>query len=177
MLKEPKLSSIDWLLELSAPSDEEASEVADHKSIEIVTFALGKETYALPLIDLREILVPPKITPVPGAPPFFLGVINLRGTILPVLALKPLVGMSDPDMGTSARIIVAEWQRVLLGLAVDSVSGAALIDSEAIEPPLATLGGPQSQYVAGESRVDGALVALLNLEKVFACREEIEKGA
>ena len=136
-----------------------------------VVFDLGDEVYGVEIGFIREIIRHVPITALPGADESILGLISLRGQILPVVSLRSLFGLAPAEPSPAARIIVAELDRGRVGLAVDSVRAVRLLPSDSLEPPPALGAGPA--HVAGIARVDDGLVILLDIEAALA-RVEVE---
>jgi purine-binding chemotaxis protein CheW len=140
--------------------------VATEPDYRAVVFDLGSEVYGIEIGFIREIIRQVPITALPGADQSVLGLISLRGQILPVVSLRALFGMPIANPSPSARIVVAELDRGRVGLAVDAVRAVRLLPSDALEPPPALGAGPA--HVAGIARVDDGLVILLDLEAALA---------
>jgi purine-binding chemotaxis protein CheW len=119
--------------------------------------AVASERYAIPAETVVEVAEVGEISPVPGAPPAIAGVRNLRGTVLPVMDVAPLLGAA-PD-GPRRRLVVTEVRGARAGILVDDVSGIAALPpvSEAVEHPL----------VAGAVLVEGELVGILDVERIL----------
>lgn len=90
---------------------------------EVLSFQLGTETYGLEIREVAEILLPRPVTPLPRAPDFILGVVSLRGTVLPVMDLSKRLGLLTATEGRGARIVVLRDQEERVGFWVDRVSG------------------------------------------------------
>jgi purine-binding chemotaxis protein CheW len=122
-----------------------------------VRVRVGQEHYALAVEQVLEVAEAARLTPVPGAPPEVLGVHNLRGQVIPVIALAALLGLGQED---PARIVVVELGDRRAGLAVDAVL-------DVVELPPASEPS-QSPYLSGATLVDGTLVGLLDVDAVLA---------
>jgi chemotaxis signal transduction protein len=122
-----------------------------------VRVRVAGEDYALPVTDVLEVAELGDVTPVPGAPGAVLGVRNLRGTVLPVVDLANVFGLSRTEL--PARIVVADLGGRTAGLAVDSVVGVEQLPaaSEEVESP----------YLAGAALADGALVGIIEVKSVL----------
>jgi chemotaxis signal transduction protein len=122
-----------------------------------VRVRVGAEHYALAVEQVLEVAEAGRLTPVPGAPPQILGVHNLRGQVIPVIALAGLLGLPQEQ---PARILVAELGERRAGLAVDEVL-------DVVELPAASEQS-ESPYLSGAALVDGTLVGILDVEAVLA---------
>ena len=132
---------------------------------QVVSFDIGSEEYAIDILDVQEIIRMVEITPVPKAPYYVEGVINLRGKVIPIIDLRLRFGLSAAERTKETRIVVVDVSRVILGLVVDSVSEVLRIPSNMIEsPPNGKQGA--SEFHKGVGRVDGRLLVLLDLTRL-----------
>lgn len=137
---------------------------------EVLAFALAGEEYGIDILRLREIIRTRPITEVPRAPSFVLGVIGVRGEVLPVLDLRRRLKLhkSPPHQGGS-RVLVVTKQGEPFGLLVDEVRQVMRLREEEIEPRPALLGAGESEFIAGIARPRAdRLVILLELDAVLA---------
>lgn len=137
------------------------------KREKIVIFSLEDEWYGLFAYQVKEILKPGKITIVPGAPVHIKGITNLRGEITSVTDPKRLLGLNETPFTEKSGLIVVETAEITTALLVDSVADIQDVSLDEIEPPLVTLDRLQQEYLKGEVRADGKLLAILNLEKLL----------
>jgi purine-binding chemotaxis protein CheW len=144
------------------------------KDIQIVGFRIGTETFGLPIALVREIVRVPQITPVPNAPDFVEGVINLRGRIISVIDLRKRFGEKDIQPSKKNRIVVVELGRRSVGLLVNSASEVLKIPPSEIEAPNDLFQDGEVDYVTGVAKLKGRLVILLDLEKVMR-RSELRR--
>jgi purine-binding chemotaxis protein CheW len=140
---------------------------------QLVTFELFGEVFALPILDVREIIHLTAITPVPQAPQFVEGVINLRGQIIPVVDLRKRFGLSAQGAGENTRIVVVELGNgIIIGLIVDAVREIERIPGESITPPPALVAGSiGSEYIKGISNYDDKMIVHIDMRKVFSTEE------
>jgi len=136
--------------------------------LQLVTFKLGAEEFALDILVVQEINRRVEITKVPKTPEFVEGVINLRGKIVPVLDLRKRFGLMGREFTGHARIIVVNIDTRVLGLMVDSVSEVLWIPSHTIEPAPPLVAGIDAAYIKGVGRFEGRLLILLDLGKVLS---------
>jgi purine-binding chemotaxis protein CheW len=137
--------------------------------LQLVTFELFGEIFALPILDVREIIRMTDITPVPQAPGFVEGVINLRGQIIPVVDLRKRFGLSSAELTDDSRVIVVELNsNIAIGLIVDAVREVERLPAEAINPPPALVAGSiGSEYIKGISNFEDKMMIHIDLRKVF----------
>ncbi len=136
---------------------------------QLVTFELFGETFALPILDVREIIRPTPITPVPQAPGFVEGVINLRGQIIPVVDLRKRFGLASEPATEDTRIIVVELSSsMVIGLIVDGVREVERIPGDTITPPPALVAGSVgAEYIKGISNHEDKMIVHIDMRKVF----------
>jgi len=130
-------------------------------------FSLGKEEYAIDISDIREIVKPREITDIPRVPEFILGIISLRGIIIPIFDLKKRLQLGVTSVENDSRIIVCQLKDRVVGLLVDRIAQVVRIPEEAIEPPPAILSGVDRDFVEGVGRSQDRMMILLCLTNVL----------
>jgi purine-binding chemotaxis protein CheW len=135
--------------------------------LQLVSFQLGPEEYAIDILGVQEIIRMVEITQVPNAPHFVEGVVNLRGKVIPIINLRTRLGLASTESTKDTRIVVVEVAHLILGFIVDSVEEVLRLPLDMIEPPPSTGRGGGEEYHKGVGRVDGRLLILLNLELLF----------
>lgn len=135
---------------------------------QLVTFRVGDETYGVPILAVREINHLMQVTRVPQSPASVQGVINLRGTIVPVVDLRDRFGMLAAAEGPEHhRVIVVEVRGELLGFQVDRVDEVLALDGSVVERAPDTVRGAGAGYVEGIGKLGDTLLILLDLESMF----------
>lgn len=139
----------------------------------ILVFELFNENYSLNVNLVREIVrVPPIITRVPNAPHYVRGVINLRGTVIPVMDVSQKMGGAAQEINHESRIVVAEYDEVLFGFLVDAVREVSTITDAMVESAEAVETGVDKKYLTGVAKAnDGRLIVLLDLAALFEVGE------
>ena len=140
--------------------------------LQIVVCELADEHYGLDIAKVFEIIRHQPITPVPRAPAFVKGVINLRGRIIPVVDLRGRFGMAEAEPTKETRIVVAESSNTRVGLVVDSVSEVLLLALESVESPPDVAAGADAEYLRGIANLGDRLVLLLELDGLFGLEEQ-----
>jgi len=140
--------------------------------LQIVVCELADEHYGLDIARVFEIIRNQPITPVPRAPSFVKGVINLRGRIIPVVDLRGRFGMSDTEPTKETRIVVAESASTRVGLVVDSVSEVLLLPLDSVEPTPEVAAGADAEYLRGIAKLGDRLVLLLELDGLFGLDDQ-----
>ncbi len=148
---------------LNAYTRRRAGDTYDH---ELITFAIANETYGIAIGSMREIIKPPPITEVPRTPKFVLGVVTVRGVVIPTIDLRARLGMNRCEMTRTSRVLIVDVRDEPHALVVDRVSSVVRFKDAEIEPPPAMGGGPETDFIQGIGRVDGELVILLDLPAV-----------
>jgi purine-binding chemotaxis protein CheW len=142
---------------------QEGSEVV----LQLVSFQLGHEIFAIDILGVQEIIRMAEITPVPNAPHYVEGVVNLRGKVIPIINLRTRFGLSATEPTKDTRIVVVEVSHMILGFIVDSVEEVLRLPEGCIEPLPSTGRGGGEECHRGVGRVNGDLVMLLDLELLF----------
>lgn len=148
-----------------------ASDRSSDEQLQLVTFVVGSEEFAIPILSVQEINRMMQITRVPQSPAFVEGVINLRGKIIPVVDLRRRFGHAQQDHTGDNRIIVVEVAGRVIGFSVDRVNEVLRISSGIVEPPPAMVCGMGSDYVQGVGKLDDRLLILLDLDRLFGSSE------
>lgn len=148
------------LLFLSADDGRESA-------LSFILLTLDEESYAVGIGRVKEIIRVPRITWVPGAPSHVSGVINLRGTIVPVIDLAVLLSLPAGEAGAKGRIVVVESDAMPVGLLVNSVEGVAEVAPESVEPALRTLDDSQRVCLEGQAEIGGKIVGILDIDRVM----------
>ena len=140
--------------------------------LQIVVCELADEHYGLDIAKVFEIIRHQPITPVPRAPQFVKGVINLRGRIIPVVDLRGRFGMDEVEPTKETRIVVAESSHTRVGLIVDSVSEVLLLPIDAVESTPEVAAGADAEYLRGIAKLGDRLVLLLELDGLFGLEDQ-----
>lgn len=139
---------------------------------QIVAFCLAEETYGVDIGSIREVIPVQKIIPVPRAPEFVEGIINLRGKVIPVLDLRQHFGFEKKPKDPNQRIMLTEVDGDSIGVIVDMVSSVMRIPEESIEPPATVIIGQDIKYIQGIAKVDDKLLVLLDLTRIINDAEQ-----
>jgi purine-binding chemotaxis protein CheW len=139
---------------------------------QIVAFCLGAETYGVDIQKVREIIPIQKIVPVPRAPDFVEGIINLRGKVIPVLDLRKHFGFEKKQATPEQRIVLTEADGEGIGVIVDSVSSVLRISDDSVEPPASVITGDEIDYIQGIAKVNDSLIVLLDLTRIISDAEK-----
>lgn len=136
-----------------------------------VTFQLEEETYGINVMQVREVLRYTEIAPVPGAPDYVLGIINLRGNVVTVIDTRSRFGLMEGEVTDNTRIIVIESERQVIGILVDSVAEVVYLRSSEIDTTPSVGTEESSKFIQGVSNRDGKLLILVDLNKLLTDEE------
>jgi purine-binding chemotaxis protein CheW len=138
---------------------------------QLVVFNLAKEAYAIEIGMVREIVQVQPITRVPGTPPSVEGVINLRGSIIPVVDLRKRFQLSKKEADKDTRIVVVNCKGQEVGVIVDSVAQVLRTPLDAIEPASSVFSEEHLEHLLGIVKVKGRLIILLDMDQVLNGQE------
>jgi len=155
------------------PSGERSSR-GGAEILQLVTFTLSKEEYAVEILKVKEINRMTEITSVPKSPPYLEGVINLRGKVIPVVNLRKKFGLPDKSNDEQSRIMILDMQGITTGLMVDAVSEVLRISADTVEatPPMAS--NISTEFIKGIAKLANRLIILLDIDKLFGKSGETE---
>jgi purine-binding chemotaxis protein CheW len=136
------------------------------ESIELLTFKLADQEYSLDIMSVREIRGWTKTTPLPHAPSYMKGVINLRGTVLPVMDLSQRLGLKPREHTDRNVIIVVNHEDVMTGLLVDAVSDIIALTSEDLQPPPEMQASNSPNVVSALTLIDERMIRVLDLSSI-----------
>ena len=122
---------------------------AAQEFLDIIEFRLASETYGIESAFVREVHPLKDFTPLPGTPPFVLGIVNVRGQIVSVVDLKRFFSLPDKGLGELNKVIIIRDDRMEFGILADAILGTYSIPLEAIQPPLPTVTGIGAEYLKG----------------------------
>ena len=140
--------------------------------LQLVSFHIAGEEFGLDILRVQEIIRIQELTRVPNSPNFVDGVINLRGKVIPVIALRKRFGLEQIPHDKQTRIVVVEVRGTILGFIVDSVSEVLRIPADTVEPP-PRLGKVEREYVSGVGKLDNRLLILLDVDRLMSDADEI----
>jgi purine-binding chemotaxis protein CheW len=140
-----------------------------------LTFQLGEEVFGLDVSHVREILEFTTVTKVPKTPDYMRGVINLRGSVVPVLDMRLKFGLTRTEKTVNTCIIVVEVsfedEHTIIGALVDSVQEVFELEPEQIEPAPKIGTQLKTEFIKGMGKKDDHFIIILNIDKVFSSEE------
>lgn len=145
------------------------------ETLQYLTFKLGEEIFAIDVSEVREILEFSSITKVPQTPEFMRGVINLRGSVVPVIDLRLNFGMSCTQQTVNTCIIVVEvnlgGELVVLGALADSVQEVVDMEPDHIEPAPHLGTKLNTEFIKGMGKIGNDFVMILDIDRVFSAED------
>lgn len=140
---------------------------ANDEILQYVTFQLDSETYGINVTQVKEVLRHTEIAPVPGAPDYVLGIINLRGTVVAVVDTRHRFGLESIDVTDATRIMIIEINNQTIGILVDSVSEVIYLHQSEIETAPNVGNEETARFIQGVCNKDGVLLILVELTRML----------
>ncbi len=145
----------------------QAAEKNNDEIIQWVTFRLDDEKYGIRVMQVQEVLRMTEIAPVPGAPDYVLGIINLRGNVVTVIDSRKRFGLAEADVDDSTRIVIIEADKHVVGILVDSVAEVVDLRTSEIDAAPNVGNDDSSKYIQGVSSKDKELLILVDVNKLL----------
>lgn len=139
-----------------------------HDASRFVTFRLDAEKYGINVMQVREVLKVSEVAPVPGAPDFVLGIINLRGHVVTVIDTRQRFGLQPREMDDATRIVIIENGEQVVGIVVDSVAEVMNIPSAEIETAPNVGNDESAKFIQGVSHQGEELIILIDHARLFS---------
>jgi purine-binding chemotaxis protein CheW len=138
---------------------------------QFVGFRLANEDYAIAITMIREIILMKPITRLPQVPDSIEGLINLRGTVIPIINLRKRFGLPGRPFDDETRTMVVTIQDKTVGCTVDEVTQVMRIAADQVQPVPISIAAVARRYIAGLARLEAKLVIILDIEKLFGSDE------
>jgi purine-binding chemotaxis protein CheW len=158
----------------TARNAEEILEKTKSAGGKFLTFFLAGEEYGIEILSVHEIIGMMPITSVPGTPDYILGIVNLRGKIIPIIDLRRKFGMEAKARTAETCIIVVNVQGVEVGIVVDRVSEVLNIAAGEIEPPPSFGKDVNTDYILGIGKSQSKVKILLNIDRVISADQIVQ---
>ena len=148
---------------------------ADARSqMQCVTFELDHETYGINVMQVQEVLRYTEIAPVPGAPGYVLGIINLRGNVVTVIDTRNRFGLESGEMTDNTRIVIIETEGHVIGVLVDSVAEVVYLRQSEVENAPNVGNDESAKFIQGVCHKNDELLILIELNKLLTDTEWAE---
>lgn len=151
-----------------------AHEAAKSEMKQYVTFVIGNEYYGVEVLKVQEIIGMTQIVHVPNSAEFMKGVINLRGTVVPVVDMRKRFRMQERDYDMFTVIIIVEVKNRMIGMIVDSVSDVVDMEESSIQDTPHFAAKIETDYIRGMGQVDDKLVIILDIDRILSA-SDLEK--
>ena len=156
-----------------------ATDVTKNKSsedpiLQWVTFRLDGETYGINVMQVQEVLRYSEIAPVPGAPSYVLGIINLRGNVVTVIDTRHRFNLSSGEITDNTRIVIIETDKHVIGILVDSVAEVVYLRQSEIETAPNVGNDESAKFIQGVCNKNNELLILVELDKMMSEEEWAE---
>jgi purine-binding chemotaxis protein CheW len=142
--------------------------------LQLVTFTMGKEEYAVDILKVQEINRMSEIAQVPNAPNYVEGLINLRGRVIPVVSLRKRFGFEEKENDAQARIMIMDIQGITIGLVVDAVSEVLRIPSNTVEPTPHVATDMGTEFIKGIAKLEDRLIILIDMDMLIEKAESVD---
>lgn len=149
----------------------DVAEEHDDTIIQWVTFHLEHEKYGIKVMQVQEVLRMTEIAPVPGAPHYVIGIINLRGSVVTVIDTRRRFGLNDVENDDETRIVIVEANNNVVGILVDSVAEVVDLKVSEIETAPNVGNDESSKYIQGVSSRENELLILVDVNKLLSDEE------
>jgi purine-binding chemotaxis protein CheW len=151
----------------------QANKKSHEYDFKIVSFMLGQQYYAIDIMAVKEIINASRFTRIPNALDFVMGVLNIRGEIIPIINLAKMFHLnSEITAAAEQQIIVIKIDTLSIGLVVDKISQVISLRKSDIQPPSPLLGGINERYIAGVAEISSRLYVILDIEYIFSDKEK-----
>ncbi|AQZ96198.1 chemotaxis protein CheW [Halopseudomonas phragmitis] len=144
-----------------------AAQGAEDPILQWVTFRLDNETYGINVMQVQEVLRHTEIAPVPGAPAYVLGIINLRGNVVTVIDTRQRFGLGSAPITDNTRIVIIEADKQVVGILVDSVAEVVYLRQSEIETAPNVGTDESAKFIQGVCNKNNELLILVDLEKMM----------
>ncbi|MDO9319792.1 MAG: chemotaxis protein CheW [Gammaproteobacteria bacterium] len=149
-------------------------QAAQEQVLQWVTFHLDNETYGVNVMAVKEVLRHTQIAPVPGAPDYVLGIINIRGTVISVINTRRRFGLQDQEPTDNTRIVIIEVGKHVVGIMVDSVAEVVYLRQSEIETSPSVGKDDGARFIQGVCNKNDELLILVEFEKLLS-QDELEE--
>lgn len=147
---------------------------SDDPVLQWVTFRLAGETYGINVMQVQEVLRYTEIAPVPGAPGYVLGIINLRGNVVTVIDTRNRFGLESGEMTDNTRIVIIETEGHVIGILVDSVAEVVYLRQSEVETAPNVGNDESAKFIQGVCHKNDELLILIELNKLLTDTEWAE---
>jgi len=138
---------------------------------EVLVFVLGAEEYGVDILKVQEIRGYEKVTPIPSAPEYLKGVVNLRGIIVPVIDMRLKFGLPNPKYDAFTVVVILRLASRVIGVVVDAVSDVVALGANEVKPAPQLGSVVDASFIAGLATQSDRMILLLDIEKLLSTGE------
>ena len=150
-------------------------ENSHREGTQLITFILGSEKYGLKILKVRELISYPEVmTRIPGMPDFIVGMINLRGLVIPVIDLRLRFGMDIGEYDKYTVIIIVQVENKMIGMIVDSVADVVYLEDEKTQASSDISTNIDTQFIQGVANIRDDMVILLDVDHLLSEQELVQ---
>ena len=131
-----------------------------------LSFSLGAEEYGIPLLSVKEVIAMPDFTPIPYTPPYFLGIMNLRGQVISVMDLRKKFNIK-PNPTAETAVIICDLKSICIGVVVDSINSVLMPQADEVSGKPEIHSAQNTDYITGVYRHEKALVLFLDIARTL----------
>lgn len=142
-----------------------------NESQKYMEFSLGGEQYAIPLLRVREVISIPDVTPIPRAPDYFQGIMNLRGQIISILDLRKKLGIPPTEEKTNEAVIILDYVNFRLGIIVDSINRVLHVETNDMKSVPVAKQKIKADYIQSVFEKDSDLIVVLDVGKALSIED------
>ena len=141
--------------------------MSNENSDRYLQFRISEELYAIPLSEVREVISVPEMTPIPKAPGYFSGIMNLRGQIVSIIDLRKKLGVEQCDENKEQAVVILDFSNCQIGMIVDAINQVLKIDKSLIREAPAGNEMSNAKYINGIFEYRNSLVLLMNISQAL----------
>jgi len=156
----------------TSDNDDQREVLRRDDSNKVLTFLLANEEYAIDILAIEEITRPLTITYVPRVPPYIMGVVSLRGRVIPILDLHARLGLSAFSPGKKNRFIIFQVEQSGVGIIADRINDVVTLSKHQLQPAPAKIKASGSGFIKNIGRVGERMLIILDIEKVLQIHRE-----
>lgn len=135
--------------------------------LQVIGFVVGNEEFAVPILNVKEIVKPTEFTRVPGTPPYVLGVFNMRGNVYPLINLRLKFGLPAIKQDKDTRYLIVHQNDEIAGFVIDKLTAAITLPSSSIDPVPETLASNQAGMIDGVGKREDHLITILKIDMLL----------
>lgn len=151
-------------------SNDQGERLSSTGGTRFISFTLGSEEFAIPLLFVKEVIAVPDVTPVPFTPPHFVGIMNLRGQVISVIDLRTKLGIK-PGQGAETAVIICDLAPLCLGVVVDSIDSVIAPSESEVAGRPEIQSQKNAEYITGVYKKDKKLVLMLDIAKALSVED------